>query len=106
MFTKGDPRINRKGRPLGPEKALARVLQVLEETQFHPVRELIKLYKDTPDDKLKKQILVILLEYMEGKKKATEDVDAPTTPDTSKQNAEAAHKLLDELESESQKPKV
>lgn len=102
-FKKGDVNINRKGRPLTPEHKLERVLQVLEDVAFHPAKELVSLYRTTQNDNLKKQILVILLDYTEGKKKTVEDTEAPQTIDTSKKNAEKAHELLQQLEDETQK---
>lgn len=104
-FEKGDPRINRKGRPLKPENRLARILQVLEDVQFHPAKELIVLYRQTKNEKLKRQILLDLIKYMEGEKKPIADLGAPTTVEDSKKKAETTHELLKKLEAEANIPK-
>jgi hypothetical protein len=104
MFEKGDPRINRNGRPRGSRNKLQATMELLAQKGWHPVEELWKLYKKTPSDKLKKEILVALLPYCEGKIK-DRDAGSLTSPEESKQAAEETLKMLKELESQTHKKK-
>lgn len=105
-FAKGDPNINRKGRPLSPEKAFQRVVDLLEEIQFHPAKELVRMYRTTRDEKIKKDILFKLLSFVEGKKADEKSPTAPKKPESpeeSKKNAEKQAELLKQLEADAQK---
>lgn len=106
MFQKGDPRINRKGRPLGPDKAFQKVVDLLEDIQFHPAKELVRMYRITRDEKIKAQILFKLLAYVEGKKADQKDPHSPKKPESpeeSRKNAEKQAELLKQLEADAQK---
>lgn len=105
-FLPDDPNINRKGRPLSPDKAFEKVVDLLEDLQFHPAKELVRMYRVTRDEKIKAQILFKLLSYVEGKKADAKDSKAPTKPETpeeSKRNAEKQAELIKKLEADAQK---
>src|SRR5579872_6606568 len=67
-FTKGDPNINRSGRPVGITPKLKKCRELLSEKGFNPIEELLKLYSDeTVSKKEKITILTELLTYCESK---------------------------------------
>lgn len=105
-FVPGDPNINRNGRPMNPDKAFEQVVVLLEKLQFHPAKELVRMYRTTKDEKLKAQILFKLLGYVEGKKADQKDPPSPKKPESpeeSRKNAEKQAELLAKLEADAQK---
>lgn len=106
-FEKNDKNINRKGRPHGPDKALERIVALLETMQFHPGKELVRMYRTANlDANTKARILFELLKYVEGKKADQKDPqpkEKPTSPEESRKNAEKQAELLKKLEADAQK---
>ena len=70
-FVKGEPRPAQAGRKKGtPNKKTLIFLDDLGN--FQPLKELVKLYKNTNDDNIKLTILKELLKYIYPQRKAVE----------------------------------
>lgn len=98
-FSKGDPRINRKGPPTKEERGLTikKAYKVMAEMGFDPIAELVKLYRTTKDEALKLKIGIELQKYREGIRKEI-DGQKDMEDEQTTINAQATHSLLKELE--------
>ncbi len=91
---------------MNPDKAFQKVVDLLEDLQFHPAKELVRMYRVTRDEKIKAQILFKLLGYVEGKKADQKDPlspKKPESPEESRKNAEKQAELLKQLEADATK---
>ena len=97
-----------KGKPTNPKGKLkgtlsrwnTKVIGTLQRLRRNPVEELISLAdlaKANKDYELASQIWKELQQYREPKRKPVEVYEAPQTPEESKENVEAALKLLEEM---------